>query len=238
MKILLKKLITESYLKENPNHIFVFGDNTQRVGKGGAAKLRHLPNTYGFITKKFPNNLQESFYRPLEYYTVYLDEIIKLKRLIENSPDKYFLISPIGEGLANRHRIFETIINPSIRYHLKDYPNVEYLWEEMPTKDLRVTAFEQIINDANSHIREIVEHCNHPIDHGGTEEYVGSCPKCGEYFDGWKCSESPDGVCHYYSDEGKVELIDGSYYSLPENYDADNETDDGCIFCGQPRERK
>jgi len=45
-------IITAQYLKENPDHIFVFGDNTVRKGFGGAAKFRDFPNTYGFVTLK------------------------------------------------------------------------------------------------------------------------------------------------------------------------------------------
>jgi hypothetical protein len=32
--------ITKKYLENHPNHIFVFGDNSLRQGKGGAASLR------------------------------------------------------------------------------------------------------------------------------------------------------------------------------------------------------
>ncbi|MFW6247319.1 MAG: hypothetical protein ACOC22_04075 [bacterium] len=63
----MEEIITRKYLKENPEHIFVFGDNLLRKGYGGAAKLRDLPNTYGFITKKYPDNKDESFYTPDEY---------------------------------------------------------------------------------------------------------------------------------------------------------------------------
>ena len=44
--------ITQKYLREHSNEIFVFGDNILRKGHGGAAALRNEPNTYGFITKK------------------------------------------------------------------------------------------------------------------------------------------------------------------------------------------
>lgn len=67
---------------------------------------------------------------------------------------------------------------------------------------------------------------------------VGSyCQGCGQSF-GWRCKESPDGVCHYFSEDGMVELINGNKVSVPANHDADYETDDCCIFCGMPDERK
>ena len=69
--------ITKKFLQENPNVIFVFGDNLLRKGKGGAAKLRDEPNTYGFITKKAPNNQDSSFYRPIEYRYIFEEELRK-----------------------------------------------------------------------------------------------------------------------------------------------------------------
>lgn len=45
-------IVTKQFLDNNPNAIFVFGDNLLRVGYGGAAILRDHPQTYGFITKK------------------------------------------------------------------------------------------------------------------------------------------------------------------------------------------
>lgn len=63
------------------------------------------------------------------------------------------------------------------------------------------------------------------------------CLICGSGF-GWRCKESPDGVCHYYSNDGKVKMIDGTLVNVPEGHDATYENDDECIFCGLPEERK
>jgi len=121
-------IITKEYLKDNPNHIFVFGDNILRYGTGGAAKLRHHKNTYGFITKKAPTYRDEDFYRPDDYYDVFIDEYNKLCNEIENNTDKLYLISKIGSGLANKYEIFECIIDPYI-FDLEDrYDNVKMLF--------------------------------------------------------------------------------------------------------------
>jgi len=120
-------IITKKYLLKNPNHIFVFGDNTIRRGKGGAAKFRDMLNTYGFITKKYPNMRDSSFYRPSEYLPIFQNELNKLKDTIEKNPDRIFLISRIGGGLANRYRIFEEIIRPGIEV-LRRNNNVEFLY--------------------------------------------------------------------------------------------------------------
>lgn len=123
-----EKFITAEYLQNNTNVIFVFGDNTQRIGSGGAAILRYEPNTYGFITKKFPDYEDSSFYTVEEYREVFSKELQLLIDKIENEPDKTFLISKIGAGLANRYNIFEEVIYPQLKEALCYYDNVEFLW--------------------------------------------------------------------------------------------------------------
>lgn len=125
----MEKKITTKYLKDNPNHIFVFGDNTDRRGKAGAAALRTEPNTYGFITKKHPNNMECSFYHPDEYIHVFNQQLSLLVYEIENHPDKTYLISKLGAGLANKFNIWEQIIKKGLR-HLRHYRNVEFLFGE------------------------------------------------------------------------------------------------------------
>lgn len=119
--------ITKEYLRNNLNHIFVFGDNSIRKGKGGAAKLRDEPNTYGFITKKYPKNTKISFYKPKEYQNIFDKEIEKLKEVIINYHHNLFLISKLGSGLANRYCIFEQIIEPRLP-ELSFYNNVKFLF--------------------------------------------------------------------------------------------------------------
>lgn len=121
-------IITKEYLREHPNHVFVFGDNLLRQGRGGAAALRDEPNTYGFITKKAPNNQDESFYRPDEYRPIFRKELYDLSWIIFDNPDRIYLISQLGAGLANRYQIWEKVIQPGIKY-IKGFPNVVFLWE-------------------------------------------------------------------------------------------------------------
>lgn len=63
------------------------------------------------------------------------------------------------------------------------------------------------------------------------------CLGCGGYF-GWRCKKSPDGACHYFSEDGKIELVDGTTVPVAEGHAPDYETDDVCLFCGMPDERK
>lgn len=119
-------LVTKEYLELNPNHIFVFGDNTLHKGKSGAAALCH--NTYGFITKKLPCNQDSCFYTIAEYWPVFRVETAKLFHTIRKNQSNLYLISKLGAGLANRFGIFENIIELEIKYDLGGFANVRFLW--------------------------------------------------------------------------------------------------------------
>lgn len=121
-------IVTREYLRSHPTHIFVFGDNLKRKGKKGAAELRDEPNTYGFVTKRAPNNLDQSFYRPENYRLLFEFELKLLEMAIEKG-EYTFLISQLGAGLANKYNIWEKVIKPGLE-SLRKYPNVVFLWEK------------------------------------------------------------------------------------------------------------
>jgi hypothetical protein len=123
-------IMTEGFLNSNPKTVFVFGDNTIRQGYGGAAILRDHPQSYGFITKKYPDNEDESFYQPNEYAGIFFDELVKLREEIKEEPFKTFYISQLGGGLANKYNIWEKIIKNGLEKNLQEFPNVVFLWEQ------------------------------------------------------------------------------------------------------------
>jgi hypothetical protein len=122
--------ITKEFLDLFPNAYFVFGDNLTRSGMGGAAKLRLHPHAIGFITKKFPDNNESSFYKPEEYAPVFFEELEKLTKVIKTRPDKIFYISQLGGGLANRFRIWELLIRDNIVRSLGNFKNVVFCWTD------------------------------------------------------------------------------------------------------------
>jgi len=102
--------------------------------------------------------------------------------------------------------------------------------------------FDKIRNDIielQRKLGQMVNDCKHEVPNY-KQDSSARCQICGKYF-GWSCHDSPDHVCHYFSIEKDgqigVELIDGSFYPLP-NHNADYESDDWCIFCQEPDERK
>jgi hypothetical protein len=123
-------IITKQFLDENPNVIFVFGDNLRRVGYGGAAALRDHKQTYGFITKRSPDNMDDSFYRPDNYRFDFNVYILELRLFIEKNSNKIFYISQLGGGLANRYKIWEQVIRPGLEKNLSHYDNVVFLWDK------------------------------------------------------------------------------------------------------------
>lgn len=123
-------IMSQDFLDKNKRAIFVFGDNTLRQGYGGAAALRDHPQTYGFITKKYPDNHDTSFYRPNEYSSIFFDELVKLREYIKDEPFKIFYISQLGAGLANKYYIWENIIKQGLEKNLQQYPNVVFLWDK------------------------------------------------------------------------------------------------------------
>ena len=122
--------ITQEFLDNNPSAYFVFGDNLERWGHDGAAKLRDHPHAIGFITKKFPDNKDESFYKPEEYSAVFFEELKKLKTIIEKRPDKTFYVSQLGGGLANKFRIWDKLIRHNLVRALDNFDNVIFCWTE------------------------------------------------------------------------------------------------------------
>jgi hypothetical protein len=123
-------IITKDFLDENPNAIFVFGDNLRRVGYGGAAALRDHKQTYGFITKRNPDNMDQSFYRPDNYRFDFNVYVLELRLFIEKNNDKTFYISQLGGGLANRYKIWEEVVKPGLEKNFSHYDNVVFLWDK------------------------------------------------------------------------------------------------------------
>lgn len=120
--------ITMKFLDENPNAYFVFGDNLIHKGHGGAAYLRDHPHALGFITKKYPDQLDNSYYQPAEYSAVFFEELLKLKTIIEKRPDNIFYISQLGGGLANKYQIWEVLIRDNLVEALGSFENVVFCW--------------------------------------------------------------------------------------------------------------
>jgi len=133
--------------------------------------------------------------------------------------------------LLEQNPIYDSTTEPPFSVFKTSTPTVFFFFDEaikklrhfLPDKDGMVCAHNNIIKD----------NCE------GAE-----CKDCGKSF-GWFCPESPDKECHYYTDsydEGLgVMLRNGEIIlakDLPSTWEENHESDDWCIFCGLPEERK
>jgi len=105
MKIIFEKHITRHEIINNPNSLYVFGDNDARKGRGGFAKeCRGCKNSIGIRVKKYPSMGKDSFYNDSEFESNIkkIDEDInKLFEILNSYDVVVFSSAPIGSGLAN-----------------------------------------------------------------------------------------------------------------------------------------
>ena len=69
---------------ENPDKLYIFGDNTLRAGKGGQAQIRDCENSFGICTKWTPTTSNEAYFSDtincLEIIERDISELIKLSK--------------------------------------------------------------------------------------------------------------------------------------------------------------
>lgn len=95
---------TPQFVASNPTYLFVFGDNLLRVGKGGQAVIRDLPNTFGVATKATPSMDTKAFFDDAnpEHLKQLKTDLGMLKE-IGNLGSYYAIVFPtsgLGTGLA------------------------------------------------------------------------------------------------------------------------------------------
>ena len=91
----------------NPNKLYVFGDNTLRVGMAGQASIRKCLNSTGLATKLHPGMeegdfMSDNFYN--EHCSVIEKDLIKILKRFENPDNGYnqliFPYDGLGTGLS------------------------------------------------------------------------------------------------------------------------------------------
>lgn len=95
---------TTKQLRDNPDTIFVFGDNHQRQGTGGQAKIcRFEPNTIGIVTKwdRFRNHGSYMYDQTYEYNVkVINDDMWVMQRALMLRKTVIWPSDGVGTGLA------------------------------------------------------------------------------------------------------------------------------------------
>lgn len=102
--IIFQKFIHREDLKNNPDCIYLFGDNDMRIGNGGQAKeMRGEKNVKGIRVKKSPGTKSDNYYTDKEYEKNIKkidDDFAYIECMLQR---KYIVIIPsdgIGTGLA------------------------------------------------------------------------------------------------------------------------------------------
>lgn len=99
-----EKRITRQMLRDNPNTLFVFGDNMKRRGMGGqAAEMRGEPNAVGIPTKMEPSMSEDAFFTDEDFVAFAAAAKPDVLRLISHANDGGDIVWPedgIGTGRA------------------------------------------------------------------------------------------------------------------------------------------
>lgn len=123
------KKVTKQYLRNNPNVIFVFGDNSKRLGKLGTSFLRDELNTYGFVIKKNSKSDASSYFEIEEYSNVYFNEIDKFRKEVMENRGRIFLIDDFGKWKNGDINLFDNFLREKMIDDLSDLDNVKFLWD-------------------------------------------------------------------------------------------------------------
>lgn len=114
-KLLIKPLMVEVDSKwfsvekciNNPNKLYIFGDNLQRYGMAGQAIIRRCKNATGLATKISPSMEEEAFFNDKDYkifINIIDKEIAKIKRVFNNDLREVdtivFPVDGLGTGLS------------------------------------------------------------------------------------------------------------------------------------------
>lgn len=103
-RIIAHQRIRRADLKNNPNDLFVFGDNLKRQGFGGQAwAMRGEPNAVGIPTKRLPSNRERAFFADEDIFEVkpIIDaEFDRLRAALAEGRTVHLPAAGIGTGLA------------------------------------------------------------------------------------------------------------------------------------------
>jgi hypothetical protein len=145
-------------IKKSPDKIFVFGDNNARVGKGGQAIIRDLPNSIGIRTKKGPSSKSVAYYTDLEYEINclnILEDILKIKSLHLNGKTIVFSKGGYGTGLASLKekapKTYHFLVD-SLRNHFEFDNNTGTFYKVIPSFDQINSANYLSLNKSNSEV--------------------------------------------------------------------------------------
>ena len=113
-RVEIQKIFSIEDCNNNPNKIYIFGDNLCGVGKGGQAVIRDCHNAYGIPTKRTPSMDSNAFFSDSfdEYETV-KNKIEQLILLASCKKTTIFVFpeARLGTGLARMNQTSPKLFN-------------------------------------------------------------------------------------------------------------------------------
>lgn len=106
-KVEIQKIFSVKDCNNNPNKIYIFGDNLCGIGKGGQAIIRDCSNAFGIPTKRAPSMNSNAFFSDqFDEYEAVKAKIEKLITLDRYKTDITFVFptAGLGTGLARMNQ--------------------------------------------------------------------------------------------------------------------------------------
>lgn len=134
MPLEFRRMINRKMLRNEPEKIFVFGDNVERTGYGGQAReMRGEPNSFGIVTKLKPEMTEDSYFQKENEEHIHLVQA-DLYKLIDHLDSNKVVVVPfhgIGTGLAElptRAPDIHKMIIKSFHWYYQNYGGEECPW--------------------------------------------------------------------------------------------------------------
>ena len=108
-KVEMQKIFSVKDCNNNPNKIYIFGDNLCGIGKGGQAIIRDCNNAFGIPTKRAPSMDSNAFFSDqFDEYEAVKAKIEKLITLDRYKTDITFVFPTAGLGTGFARRMNQT----------------------------------------------------------------------------------------------------------------------------------
>ena len=119
--LVTSKIYSPELVRANPNKLFVFGDNLERVGNGGQACIRGEANSIGIATKVSPSECF-SEYSWMKYKEMIDKDLRDIERILSSASFitgyKYVVFPEmfVGTGLASL-----PVLAPTLMFYLSNW---------------------------------------------------------------------------------------------------------------------
>jgi hypothetical protein len=98
-----KEWFSVEQCNKNKDKLYIFGDNTLRIGNGGQAQIRDCVNSFGICTKLAPSTTEHSYFSDsiehLELIEADISELIKISKTGKYN-EIIFPWDGLGSGLS------------------------------------------------------------------------------------------------------------------------------------------